>query len=193
MGTDPLSETARLLAGARVGDPEQRSQLLWRYRDPLTRLLRGKLAPCVPLEPADLAQGVLMTALSSLQVFEYRGAGSLWRYLRKIGLQRACEENRKYLGRPQALQDSATLGSLCARESQDPAEMVSAKEASEAFEAALCQLDDQVHGALLLRIELGFSYDDIAVESGYPSADAARMAIGRGLHKLSRTLAAWKE
>lgn len=193
MDSCPLSETGRLLVGARAGKEEFRARLIWRYRDPLIRLLRGRLSPSVPLETGDVVQSVMITALSNLETFEYRGVGSFWRYLRTIAVHRAGEENRKHLRRPVTTQDSSTLEAVAAGECPDPVDSACERETSEKLEAALQALDEQVREALLLRIELDVPYAMIADECGYCSADAARMAIGRGLQHLSRSLAAWKD
>lgn len=182
-----------MLAGARAGQEESRASLIWRYREPLTRLLHGRLAPTVPLETGDLVQSVMLTALGSLATFEYRGVGSFWRYLRTIAIHRAREENRKHLRRPVTTQDSSTLEEVAVGACMDPVESACEREASERFDSALQELDEQVREALLLRIELDVPYAMIADECGYSSADAARMAIGRGLQHLSRSLASWKE
>lgn len=192
MDVHPLTETARLLVGARGGDPEFRAELLWRYHAPLRRLLHGRLAPLVPLETSDLVQSVFMSALAGLDRFEYSGVGSFWRYLRTVAINRAREENRRYIARPRSVQDSSVLGAA-PDEEQDPAARMCEREASERFEAALLELDERVREAVLLRIELDVPYGNIAAECGFSSADAARMAIGRGLERLSRSLADWKE
>ena len=66
------------------------------------------------------------------------------------------------------------------------------KETFEAFEVALEEIAEPARGALLLRLELGLPYGVIASECGYPSADAARMAIGRSMARLAHDLAAFE-
>jgi DNA-directed RNA polymerase specialized sigma24 family protein len=42
--------------------------------------------------------------------------------------------------------------------------------------------------AIIGRVELGLSYAELAAAMGRPSADAARMAVGRALLKLAKRL-----
>jgi RNA polymerase sigma-70 factor (ECF subfamily) len=41
---------------------------------------------------------------------------------------------------------------------------------------------------IVARFEMGLAFEDVAVATGNPTADAARMAVMRALHKLAAEL-----
>ena len=55
----------------------------------------------------------------------------------------------------------------------------------EQYEAALEQLGETQREAVMLRVEFGFSYAEIAQALDIPSANAARMCVCRALEKLA--------
>jgi DNA-directed RNA polymerase specialized sigma24 family protein len=59
----------------------------------------------------------------------------------------------------------------------------------EKYEAALATLGDVEREAVIGRIELGCSYQEIAALVDKPSADAARMMVTRALAKLAEIMA----
>lgn len=49
------------------------------------------------------------------------------------------------------------------------------------YKRALAALADDERALVVARVELGYSYEQIAVALEKPSADAARMAVGRAV------------
>jgi RNA polymerase sigma-70 factor (ECF subfamily) len=190
----PLASTAQILAQAQTGDGAARGELLLRYREPLARFLHGRLSPSSrgALDTDDIVQDVLTAALVQLEGFEYRGLGSFWGYLRRIGINLILQEERRQGIRPIEGNDSAPLDAVTDGARETPPAAMLRKETFEAFEAALEEVAEPARGALLLRLELGLPYGLIASECGYPSADAARMAIGRGMAWLAHELAGFE-
>ena len=72
--------------------------------------------------------------------------------------------------------------------SKPPLESLVGRETVEAYDAALAQLTDEEREAVIGRVELGLSYEELASAVGRPSPDAARMAVGRALVKLGKLL-----
>jgi len=58
------------------------------------------------------------------------------------------------------------------------------------YEAALVALDPLEREAVIARIELGLSYQEIAALVEKPTPDAARMAVARALQRLAQVMAA---
>jgi RNA polymerase sigma-70 factor (ECF subfamily) len=58
----------------------------------------------------------------------------------------------------------------------------------EAYEAALSALTEDQHQAVVLRIEMGYSFQQVAEAMESPSADAARMLVARALARLSEKM-----
>lgn len=188
--SEPPSSTASLLARAKKGDDTALSELLERYREPLVRLLRGRLSPASRslLDTTDVVQEVLSAALEQLGHVEYRGLGSFWFYLRRIGLNRVLEADRRQGARPREAHDSALLEAAARDSGAEPLGALEREETSAAIDAALERLPEPTRGAVLLRLELALPYGVIARECGYPSEDAARMAIARGIARVSQEL-----
>ena len=53
---------------------------------------------------------------------------------------------------------------------------------------ALAQLSEEQQEAVILRIEMGFTHDQIAQALGKPSADAARMVVSRAVLRLAAAM-----
>ena len=179
--------TAVLIHRAQAGDKAAMERLLERHREALLRFLHGRLSPAARsvTDTSDVVQEVFKSALESLERFEYRGLGSFWAYLREIGKNRLRHEERRAAGR-RTVNGSSHLRS--AEGGETPSEDLVRRETSAAFEAALLKLSEQVRHAFLLRFELDLPYEVIALECGYPSPDAARMAIVRAGALLAKDL-----
>jgi RNA polymerase sigma-70 factor (ECF subfamily) len=57
------------------------------------------------------------------------------------------------------------------------------------YREALARLDADEQELIVGRIELGYSYEQLALASGRSSPDAARMAVKRALLRLAEALA----
>ncbi len=176
-------QTAMLLGRVREGDGDAGNDLFARYRTRLERFVGARMS--APLrrqaDAEDLVQEVFLRAHTALPRFQYRGIGSFWAFLRTIALHLVIEMSRKRDVRTPA--DRLADGSRSAPQASgtNPSALVVRHEQFEAFEHALQVLDPRSREALLLRIELDFDYATIASECGFPSPDAARMAVARGL------------
>jgi DNA-directed RNA polymerase specialized sigma24 family protein len=69
-------------------------------------------------------------------------------------------------------------------EGPSPLERAIGRESLERYEAVLKTLRPVDREAIIARVELQQSYDEIAIALGKPSADAARMAVVRALRNL---------
>lgn len=184
-----LLTTGDLLSRARSGDREAIEVLFGRYRQVLQNFLHKRLphASRSLLETQDLVQEVLTRVITALPSFEYRGIGSFWAYLRQIALNHLYEIARKSQRTDQrvvSLQES----SLIEPTSPSLLAVVSGREEFQAFEKGLAALSSKQREALLLRVELELSYDTIATECGFSSADAARMAIVRTIKQMCQEM-----
>jgi RNA polymerase sigma-70 factor (ECF subfamily) len=71
---------------------------------------------------------------------------------------------------------------------QSPLEQAIGREGVERYERALQQLSAGDREAIVGRLELGYSYEELAETLGKPSAEAARKAAQRALLKLAEEL-----
>src|SRR5262249_50416366 len=69
-----------------------------------------------------------------------------------------------------------------------PLEQAIGSETLERYEEALARLKPEHREALIARVELGASYEQIAAALGKPSVAAARMFVGRALVRLAREM-----
>jgi RNA polymerase sigma-70 factor (ECF subfamily) len=192
-GGDPLAtagtETASgestfgLLKRARTGDSQALDHLMARHLAPLRRWARGRLPKWArdAADTDDLVQDTLPQTYKRLEDFEVRGPGALQAYLRKAILNRVRDELRRKARRP----DSTDLDALRADENAvSPLEEAIGRESIERYEQALATLSPEEREAVIGRVEMGYSYEELADVLGKPSADAARKAARRALLRL---------
>lgn len=185
MAHEPLAPeaTVELLSRARNGDESALEQLLERCMPPLRRWAHGRLpAPLRgPQETADLVQNAIKATLDRLDTFEVRHQGALQAYLRTAVLNqiRDLVRQQQRRGLPVELPESL--------ENHDPSplELAIGAENLSRYEAAVERLSQSDREAIIGRIELQYTYDELAVVLGKSSPDAARMAVTRALKRLA--------
>jgi RNA polymerase sigma-70 factor (ECF subfamily) len=73
-------------------------------------------------------------------------------------------------------------------EAPSPLEEAIGQEALQRYEAALNRLKPAEREAVIARVEMGCSYDELAIALNKPTADAARKAAARALVRLAREM-----
>jgi RNA polymerase sigma-70 factor (ECF subfamily) len=162
-----------------VSPGEVVSQLVERSIPPLKRWARGRLpqwARRLP-ETQDLVQNAVLRALRHLKNFEARHPGALQAYLRQAVDNHIRDEIRKVKTRPPATE----LTDDQPDEGPSPLECAIGRESLDRYEAAMKTLRQVDREAIIARVELQQSYEEIAIALGKPTADAARMAVVRAL------------
>jgi RNA polymerase sigma-70 factor (ECF subfamily) len=192
-GTAPLSSrpvgmtsTIDLLERFKHGDEEAIGLLVERSIPPLKRWARGRLPQWARslAETQDLVQNAVVRALPHLKTFEARHPGALQAYLRQAVDNHIRDEIRKVKSRPVP----TPLSDEQPDEGPSPREMAIGREGLDRYEAALARLRPVDREAIIARVELQQSYEEIAIALGKPSADAARMAVVRALKNLLKTM-----
>jgi RNA polymerase sigma-70 factor (ECF subfamily) len=178
--------TVELLARARAGDQGALDRVFAREIPLLKRWASGRLPRWAReiVDTDDLVQETVIRTLQRIEVFEYRADAALQAYLRQAVLNRIRNEIRRATRHP----PPAALDSSAEADALSPLEALIGKQAVEAYDEALSALEPAEREAIIGRVELGLSYDQLAAALGRPSADAARMAVGRALLKLARSL-----
>lgn len=178
-----LLTTADLLARARQGDPEALNDLFARYLPALRRWARGRLPSWTRdlRDTDDLVQETLLQTLRQLDRFEPRHEGALQAYLRQALVNRVRDEVRRVTRKPAG----AALDDDHVDPAVSPLEHAIGTEAVGRYEGALQRLTPDERALIVARVEMGNSYQQIAVAHGRPSADAARMAVARALVRLA--------
>lgn len=175
-------ETLLLLERARAGDDHALEQLFARYLKPLRRWASGRLPKWARdmADTQDLVQETLLQTFKKLDGFEFRGEGALQAYLRQALMNRIRDELRRFdrRGMPSALDSQAP------DTAPSPLEQAIGRQGAERYERALARLREEDRAALVARLELGCSYEEMAAAFGKPSPDAARKAAQRALVRL---------
>ena len=175
-----------LLERVRAGDAEALNQLMHRYLPRLSRWASGRLPRWARdlSETSDLVQDTLMRAMAHLNTFEARGEGALQAYLRSAVMNRIRDEIRRTRRRPA----SDPLETAIKDDSQSPLEQAIGRELLDKYDSALDRLDPEAREAVIARLEMGCSYQEIADALGKPSPDAARMTVSRALVRLAQEM-----
>jgi len=181
-----LESTVALIEQARAGDREALERLVARHVAPLRRFVSGRLPRWARdlADTDDLVQDTLLRTFKNIDGFEPRGAGALQAYLREAVLNRVRDELRRKGRTPFMLdldaQDLPAAGS--------PLEEAIGREAVERYHAALARLKPEEREAIIGRVEMDYSYEELAETLGKPTADAARKTAQRALLRLAEEM-----
>jgi RNA polymerase sigma-70 factor (ECF subfamily) len=177
-----MQSTVDLLTLARTGDSHAVDALFERCVPPLRRWARGRLPSGARglLETQDLVQDAVFNVLRRLDKFEARHQGALLAYLRQAVLNRIRDEARTLARRPVAVE----LDDQQPAAGASPLEIAIDRADLERYEAALARLRPSDREAIVLRVELQQSYEEVARALGRPTANAARTFVVRALYKL---------
>jgi len=181
-----VDTTFDLVERAKAGDDEALNHLFARYLPSLRRWASGRLPRWTRdlMDTDDLVQETVVRAVKRINRFESRHEGALQAYLRQAVVNRIRDEVRRARRAPvtDLLDDNA------ADTGASPLEEAIGAEAMERYEAALGRLRPEEREAIVTRVEMDGSYQDVAKALGKPSADAARMAVSRALLRLAQEM-----
>ncbi|HEY1304616.1 MAG TPA: RNA polymerase sigma factor [Vicinamibacterales bacterium] len=177
-----------LLDRARAGDERAVSRLFRRQAASLRRWARGRLPRWARsvTDTADIVQDVLMRSFRRLDLFEDRGKGTLQAYLRRGVENRILDEMRRVRRRPSVdLEDAADN---VADEGPSQFDRVMDAEQEEKYKRTLATLTEDERLLVVGRLELGYTYEQLALITNRPTKDAARVALHRAVLKMAERL-----
>jgi RNA polymerase sigma factor (sigma-70 family) len=183
----PLADsTMSLLERARVGDRDALNLLMGRYLPVLERWATGRLPAWARgvVDTGDLVQDTLIRSFKNIERFEARGEGALLAYLRQALRNRIADEVRSRMRRAAP----STIDTAHPDEGASPLELAVGSELLEQYEQALSRLRPVEREAIIARVELGYSYEELAAALNKPTAGAARLAVTRALARLARLM-----
>ena len=183
-----VESTAVLLDKVRHGDESARNRLISRYLPILVRWASGRLPSFARdlLDTNDVVQSTLIKTLNRLEDFKPTREGALLAYLRTAIVHQVYDEMRKARRRPGRL-DMDHAGPL-SDEDISPLEQTVGNETVELYEKGLASLSEVDREAVILRLEMGMPYAEVAEAVGKSSPNAARMAICRALTQLAEVM-----
>ena len=185
-GAPRPDSTFELVEKAKTGDAEALDRIFTRYLPALRRWASGRLPQWTRdlMSTDDLVQETFIRVMKGIDRFEMRHDGALHGYLRQAIVNRVRDEVRRGKRAP-ALTD---IDERHADRDATPLELAIGQEALERYEAALARLRTEEREAIIARVEMGLSYQEIAEALGKPTPEAARMAVSRALMRLAREM-----
>src|SRR5262249_32745916 len=182
--------TFQLIQRFRGGDRQAPEQLFPRHLPRLQRWAKGRRprsARTAGATPGPVQETLLQT-FNRLDVFEPAREGALQAYLRQAVMNRIRDEIRRAGRRPAHVE----LGEDEVDGDRSPLEKAVGMEEIERYEDALGRLRAEEREMIILRVELGYTYEELARLVEKPTSDAAHKATKRALVRLAEEMARGK-
>jgi RNA polymerase sigma-70 factor (ECF subfamily) len=178
-----------LVQRIKKGDRAAWNELYQRYHDQLLLSVRMRLGPGLRryLQSEDIFQSVALEAFRSLERFEYRGEGSLERYLRTLVVNKIRDHADAFAAQKRG--DALALDETQAEILVAPGPSYHDAERYERLERALNALPAEQRELIVLRKLEGLTSQEVAMRLGIGD-DAARKAFSRAMARLTTLLAA---
>ncbi len=191
MRSDASASSSReLLERAREGDSGALNRLFVRYLPRLRRWAHRRVPTWArdAADTADLVQDTVFHTLRRLDSFEPQRDGALLGYLRRSLLNRVRDQFRRASRRPRLDPLVDELDERIANDEQSPLDVVIGHDDRRRYEAALKRLRPMDRRAIVASIELGYTYEQLALVLDKPSSQAARLAVRRALLRLGNEM-----
>lgn len=175
--------TLELLRKARAGESQAMGRLFARYLPKLNRWAHRRVPQWArnAADTADYVQDTVLHTMRNLDRFRHRGEGALLGYLRQALMNRVRDQFRRAARRPVHSEMSERLMHAGA----SPLDVTIARDDERRYRVALQRLSRVDRVAIVARIELGYTYEQLALTLNKPTSEAARLAVRRALVKLS--------
>lgn len=172
-----------LLERARAGDRDALGRLVARYLPRLRRWASGRLPRWARdmSDTEDIVQDSMLQTFKRIDRIDVVHEGALQAYLRQAVINRIRDQFRR-AGR---IPPPAELDTQHPAAEASPLELAIGEEAVERYERALARLRPDDRAAIVARIEMDCTNEEIAAALNKPSANAARMAVERALVRLA--------
>ena len=197
------ADTEALVRRAKEGDVDALNDLFTRYHSVMVEVARRRLGPRLRLkeDPDDLAQTTFREATRDFPRYEYRGEGSLLRWLIQILQNKIRDKAEFYSAGKRDASLETKLDAPPSRESAEPpprieppspdlsvTRQVTRGEREEMLRGALEHLNPEYRQAITLVFFEGLSLREAGDRMGGRSEDALRMMLRRAETKLGEIL-----
>ena len=175
-----------LLQRLRGGDEQAGNRLFARYLPQLQRWAHGRIPRWTKgaVDTADVVQDAVLHTFKRLPSFEPQRDGALLGYLRRSLVNRVRDQFRiAGRRRPTVPLDRDHAGSTAS-----PLDLAITQQTRERYLLALNRLRPADRHAIVARLDLGYTYDQLALILRKPTAEAARLAVRRALLRLAREM-----
>jgi RNA polymerase sigma-70 factor (ECF subfamily) len=175
-----------LLELARAGNRDALEVLFDRYAKPLRQWSSGRLPRWARdiLDTQDLVQEALLQTFKRIELFRPEREGALQAYLRQAVMNRIRDEFRRARRR----QSAGPIPEDMPAEQPSPLEEAIGAEVAQDYEAALLRLRPEERDAIIGRVEMDLTYEELAEALGRPNANAARSAVVRAIVRLAEEM-----
>jgi RNA polymerase sigma-70 factor (ECF subfamily) len=181
------ADSTELVARAQAGESGALDQLLGRYL-PRLRAWATRRVPAWArdgMDTADLVQDTVLHTYKRIPGFEPQRDGALLGYLRRALVNRIRDQFRAAARHP----GRVPLEDRHAGTGASPLSRVIDQEDRERYRRALIRLKPADRKAIVARLELGYSYEQLALVLMKPTPEAARLAVRRALERLAAEMA----
>ena len=177
------STSLRLLRAAQQGRNSAADALFGRLLPSMTRWARGQLPRWARarMDTDDLVQEAFGAFFRRIEQVEPRRRGAIRTYLRQSIRHRIRDEIRRAGKVEVPMSEEAEW----AADGKSPYSHALSAENLRRYRVALGRLSTDEQQLIVGRVELDYSYDQLALATGRPSRDAARMAVRRALLRLA--------
>jgi RNA polymerase sigma-70 factor (ECF subfamily) len=183
---DHSNASRDLLRRAQAGDSQALDRLFGRYLPVLVKFAHRRVPGWArgALDTGDLVQETMLQTFRRLKFFEPRQDGALLGYLRRSLLNRIRDQFRRAKRHPADIElDEATADG-----GASPLELTITEEERARYTAGLARLRPLDRDAIIGRLELGYSYEQLALVLKKSTPEAARLAVRRALIKLGEQM-----
>jgi RNA polymerase sigma-70 factor (ECF subfamily) len=186
--TPPVSNppSQELLRRARAGDNQALDRLFQRYLPFLYRWAHGRIPGWArnSFETADVVQETVLQTIRNLGSFEPEREGALLAYLRRSLLNRIRDRFRYAMRHPTPA-PLTPMNETSLDDAASPLDLAISEEDRRRYEEGLSLLTPAEREAIVGRVELGYSYEQLALILKKPTPGAARLFVRRALLRLS--------
>jgi len=177
--------TIALLDRARAGEAFALEAVAARLLPRLRRWASGRLPPWARdlAETSDLVQETIVNVLARVDEFQPAHEAALNVYLREALANRIRNEIRRAVRHPAP--DGLELAENAQSLGPSPLEYAVSREALDRYEAKLKTLSAEDREAIVGRLELQYSYQELSDIWRTPSAEAARKRVERAVKRLA--------
>jgi RNA polymerase sigma-70 factor (ECF subfamily) len=177
-----FSTTAMLLRQLKDGDQSSCDKLFNLYQPALLKWAHGRIPAQAKgyMDTQDIVQDTLLLAFKNINSIRAQRPGAFFSYLRTVFINQIKQELRK--NKPFQLSITQFNNDQKLSYEKDITTLID-------YDSALDKVSEDEKEAIILRLEFGFSYDEIAQMTEKPSANSVRMYITRALIKLAGFMA----
>jgi RNA polymerase sigma-70 factor (ECF subfamily) len=182
---EDLGSTADLFRRARAGDRTALNDLYDRIWTVLCRVAHGRLPRCARgiTDTQDIVQNAMVNALKAINTFEPQYPGAFLAYMHRCVINEVNTQVRKATRRPSSGPVSLDLPDIA----PSPYDHAEGSDTRERYESALTKMSEEDQQIIIMRVEMGFSYTEIARLLNI-QVNAARMRVARALVRLAEVM-----